>query len=144
VRNGGICSSRSGLAISAPIRGRKLSRYQQKAFENTAVAVSGAYSMNLEFDAKYAVVPIEMAAELLQYDSAVSALEVQLDLVVFEHQHSIDVDGGAALRRHPPRRGPPRLVRIRSVARRRARLLDPGPTHLPSEKRHDFLHVRRA
>ena len=66
------------LEISAPIRGRKLSRYQQKAFESTAVAVSGAYSMNLEFDAKYAVVPIDMAAELLQYDSAVSALEVQL------------------------------------------------------------------
>ena len=66
------------LEISAPIRGRKLSRYQQKAFESTAVAVSGAYSMNLEFDAKYAVVPIDMAAELLQYDSTVSALEVQL------------------------------------------------------------------
>jgi ABC-type lipoprotein release transport system permease subunit len=66
------------LEISAPIRGRKLSRYQQKAFENTAVAVSGAYSMNLEFDAKYAVVPIDLAAELLQYDSAVSALEIQL------------------------------------------------------------------
>ncbi|MDQ3100405.1 MAG: hypothetical protein M3R08_03390, partial [Bacteroidota bacterium] len=34
------------LEISAPIRGRKLSRYQQQAFDRTAVAVSGAYSMN--------------------------------------------------------------------------------------------------
>jgi lipoprotein-releasing system permease protein len=66
------------LEISAPIRGRKLSRYQQRAFEHTSVAVAGAYSMNLEFDAKYAVVPIEMAAELLQYDTLVSAVELQL------------------------------------------------------------------
>ncbi len=66
------------LEISAPIRGRKLSRYQQQAFDRTAVAVSGAYSMNLEFDAKYAVVPIELAADLLNYDSLVSALEIQL------------------------------------------------------------------
>jgi lipoprotein-releasing system permease protein len=66
------------LDISAPIRGRKLSRYQQQAFEHTSVAVSGAYSMNLEFDSKYAVVHIDLAADLLQYDSAVSALEMQM------------------------------------------------------------------
>ena len=66
------------LEISAPIRGRKLSKYQQRAFENTAVAVSGAYSMNMEFDAKYAVVPLDLAADLLHYDSLVSALEIQL------------------------------------------------------------------
>ncbi len=67
------------LEISAPIRGRRLSRYQQQAFEHTAVAVSGAFSMNLEFDSKYAVVPIEMAAELLRYDTLVNALEIQLE-----------------------------------------------------------------
>lgn len=66
------------LEISAPIRGRKLSNYQQRAFENTAVAVSGAYSMNMEFDAKYAVLPLDLAADLLHYDSLVSALELQL------------------------------------------------------------------
>jgi ABC-type lipoprotein release transport system permease subunit len=66
------------LEISAPVRGRKLSRYQQGAFEHASIAVSGAYSMNMEFDAKYALVPLDMAAELLHYDSAVSALELQL------------------------------------------------------------------
>jgi lipoprotein-releasing system permease protein len=66
------------LDISAPIRGRKLSRYQQQAFEHTSVAVSGAYSMNLEFDSKYAVVHIDLAADLLQCASAVSALEMQM------------------------------------------------------------------
>lgn len=66
------------LDISAPVRGRKLSKHQQGAFEHTAVAVSGAYSMNMEFDAKYAVVPLRLAAELLHYDSTVSALELKL------------------------------------------------------------------
>ena len=66
------------LEISAPIRGRKLSKYQRNAFENAAVAMAGAYSMNMEYDAKYVMVPLDFAAELLHYDSAVSALELQL------------------------------------------------------------------
>lgn len=66
------------LEISAPIRGRKLSKYQQRAFEHSSLAVSGTYTMNMEFDAKYAVVPIEFAQEVLHYDSAVNALEIQL------------------------------------------------------------------
>ena len=66
------------LEISAPIRGRKLSTYQQRAFETVSIAVRGAYSMNMEFDSKYAVVPLDLASQLLHYDSAVSALELQL------------------------------------------------------------------
>jgi ABC-type lipoprotein release transport system permease subunit len=66
------------LDISAPIRGRKLSRYQRGAFETMSMAVGGAYTMNMEFDSKYALVDLELAADLLQYDSAVSALEVKL------------------------------------------------------------------
>jgi lipoprotein-releasing system permease protein len=66
------------LEISAPIRGRKLSKYQQGAFEHTSMALSGAYSMNMEFDSKYAVVPLDLAVALLQYDSAVSSLELKL------------------------------------------------------------------
>jgi lipoprotein-releasing system permease protein len=66
------------LEISAPVRGRKLSKYQQGAFEHTAVGVSGAFSMNMEFDSKYVVVPLDLASELLHYDSAVSGLELKL------------------------------------------------------------------
>lgn len=66
------------LEISAPVRGRKLSKHKDAAFERTDIAVSGSYSMNMEFDAKYAVVPLELAAQLLHYDSAVSALELEL------------------------------------------------------------------
>ncbi|WKZ65377.1 MAG: ABC transporter permease [Flavobacteriales bacterium] len=66
------------LEISAPIRGRKLSKYKQAAFEQAAVAMSGSFSMNMEYDSKYAVVPLDLAAELLHYDSAASALELKL------------------------------------------------------------------
>lgn len=34
--------------------------------------------MNMEFDAKYAVVPLDLARTLLQYDSAVNSLELKL------------------------------------------------------------------
>lgn len=66
------------LEISAPIRGRKLSKYRQAAFEQAAVALSGSFTMNMEYDSKYALVPIDLAAELLHYDSAASALELKL------------------------------------------------------------------
>jgi ABC-type lipoprotein release transport system permease subunit len=66
------------LEISAPIRGRKLSKFKQAAFEQAAVGLSGAFSMNMEYDGKYAVVPLDLAAELLHYDSAASALELKL------------------------------------------------------------------
>ncbi|MCB0765644.1 MAG: ABC transporter permease [Flavobacteriales bacterium] len=73
------------LEISAPVRGRKLSKYQQRAFETVAMAVRGVFTMNLDFDAKYLLVPLSTAAELLHYDSltdgqagTVSALEIEL------------------------------------------------------------------
>ena len=77
------------LEISAPIRGHKLSRFKQEAFEQTAVAMAGTFSMNMEFDARYVVVPLDLAAALLHYDSAVSALELKL-------RSGSDMDGTAA------------------------------------------------
>lgn len=65
------------LEISAPVRGRKLSKYKEGAFENEAVAVAGTFTMNLEFDSKYALVPIGLADSLLHYDGAVNAIELQ-------------------------------------------------------------------
>jgi ABC-type lipoprotein release transport system permease subunit len=54
------------LEISAPVRGRKLSKYKEGAFANEAVAVAGAFTMNLEFDSKYVLVPLDLADSLLQ------------------------------------------------------------------------------
>ncbi|HPF89460.1 MAG: ABC transporter permease [Flavobacteriales bacterium] len=66
------------LEISAPVRGRKLSKYQQRAFETVTMAVRGVFTMNLDFDTKYLLVPLTTAAEVMHYDSAVSALEIEL------------------------------------------------------------------
>jgi lipoprotein-releasing system permease protein len=68
----------SPLEISAPVRGRKLSTYRQGAFEQADVPVAGAFTINMEFDTRYVLVPLGLGAELLHYDSAVSALEVSL------------------------------------------------------------------
>ncbi|MBK7555016.1 MAG: ABC transporter permease [Flavobacteriales bacterium] len=66
------------LEISAPVRGRKLSKHKQGAFESRAVAMGGTFSMNLTFDSKYSVVPIDLANELLHYEGEVSALEMKV------------------------------------------------------------------
>lgn len=86
------------LEISAPIRGRKLSKFQKGAFETIAVPVRGAFTLNLDFDTKYVLLPLDIAADLLHYDSAVSALEVQLnntkkmDLVASELRSELGED----------------------------------------------------
>lgn len=65
------------LEIAALVRGRKLSRFQDGAFEQERVAVAGAFTINLEFDQQYVLAPIGLAARLLHYGDAVNALEVQ-------------------------------------------------------------------
>lgn len=65
------------LEIDALVRGRKLSRFRDDAFEQERVAVAGAFTINLEFDQQYLIAPIGLAAELLHYGDAVNALELQ-------------------------------------------------------------------
>ena len=64
------------LVISAPVRGRKLLRYKEQAFEQERVAVAGAFTINMEFDAQYALAPIDLVDSLLHYGNAVNALEI--------------------------------------------------------------------
>lgn len=65
------------LTISAPVRGRKLLRYKDQAFEQEHVAVAGAFSINMEFDQQYAIGPLGLADSLLHYDGEVTALELK-------------------------------------------------------------------
>lgn len=65
------------LTISAPVRGRKLLRYKDQAFEQEHVAVAGAFSINMEFDQQYAIAPIALVDSLLHYGGEVSALEIK-------------------------------------------------------------------
>jgi ABC-type lipoprotein release transport system permease subunit len=65
------------LEISAPVRGRKLLRYKEQAFEQEHVAVSGAFNINMEFDQQYAIAPIELVDSLLHYGGSVNGLEIK-------------------------------------------------------------------
>lgn len=65
------------LVISAPVRGRKLLRYREQAFERENVAVAGSFSINMDFDQRFAVAPIALADSLLHYGGQVSALEIK-------------------------------------------------------------------
>lgn len=65
------------LEIDALVRGRKLSRYQEGAFEREHVAVAGAFTINLEFDQQYMLAPLDLATQLLGYGRSVNALELR-------------------------------------------------------------------
>jgi lipoprotein-releasing system permease protein len=64
------------MQINAPIRGKKLSRHKENAFNREAINVSGVFSVNAELDAKYVIVPIKFARSLFGMENEVSSIEV--------------------------------------------------------------------
>lgn len=67
------------MNINAPIRGRKLSRYKENAFNREAINVSGIFSVNAELDAKYVIVPLAFARKLFEMENDISSIEIFLD-----------------------------------------------------------------
>jgi len=67
------------LNINAPIRGKKLSRYKEAAFNRETIIVSGIFSVNAELDAQYVFVPLAFARQIFGMDSLVSSVELMLD-----------------------------------------------------------------
>ncbi|MBL7941690.1 MAG: ABC transporter permease [Flavobacteriales bacterium] len=66
------------ININAPIRGKKLSRYREAAFNQASIIVQGAFSVNAELDARYVFVPLSFAREIFEMDSVISAIEINL------------------------------------------------------------------
>lgn len=66
------------LRLSAIKRGKKLGSNPDQAFNRQSVPVSGVFSINMDFDTDYIVVPIELAADLLSYNDEYSAIEIYL------------------------------------------------------------------
>jgi lipoprotein-releasing system permease protein len=67
------------LGINAPIRGKKISRHKENAFNRRAINVSGVFSVNAELDSKFVIVPIDFARELFGMESEISAIEIFLE-----------------------------------------------------------------
>jgi lipoprotein-releasing system permease protein len=66
------------LKVFAPIRGKKISRNQEKAFNRRDLMVAGIFSINPDFDSKYFLTDIDFASELLGYENERTAIEIGL------------------------------------------------------------------
>lgn len=67
------------MQINAPIRGKKLSRHKENAFNKEAINVSGVFSVNAELDAKYIMVPMKFARSLFGMENEISSIEIFLN-----------------------------------------------------------------
>ncbi len=66
------------MNINAPIRGRKISRDKENAFNRDAINVSGVFSVNAELDAKYVIVPLSFSRTLFEMENDISSIEIFL------------------------------------------------------------------
>ena len=66
------------LQLSAVIRGMNLRQNMERALNRKAIPVAGIFSINIDFDSDYVIVPLSFASDLLQYKNEYSALELRL------------------------------------------------------------------
>lgn len=66
------------MNINAPIRGSKISRDKENAFNRESINVSGVFSVNAELDAKYVIVPLSFARNLFGMENDISTIEIFL------------------------------------------------------------------
>jgi lipoprotein-releasing system permease protein len=64
------------MEINAPVRGKKLSRYKENAFNRRATNVSGVFSVNAELDSKYVLLPLKETRELFDMPDHISSIEI--------------------------------------------------------------------
>ena len=67
------------FSISAPMRGKKLSRHREKAFKTIELHACGAFTINSELDPRYLIVPLEASQELLNRQGDVTRFEIRAD-----------------------------------------------------------------
>lgn len=66
------------MRLSAVIRGMNLRQNMERALHTKNIPVAGIFSINIDFDSDYVIVPISFAEELLKYENEISALEIGL------------------------------------------------------------------
>ena len=65
------------LTIYSPKRNQKIRRQSSSAFNTTLLPISGVFSFNNKVNENYVIVPFQLAKEILNYQSDVSAIELQ-------------------------------------------------------------------
>lgn len=66
------------LRLSALQRGKRLGANREAAFNRRNIPVAGIFSINIDFDSDYVIVPLDFASDLLGYNNEVSRVEFQL------------------------------------------------------------------
>lgn len=67
------------FTIYAPNRNEKISRNNLDAFTTSRIPIVGTFSFNNEIDQEYLVVPIDYAAEIYDYGTAITAIEMSFE-----------------------------------------------------------------
>jgi lipoprotein-releasing system permease protein len=68
------------LRLSAIIRGKNLRRNMESALNRKSIPVNGIFSINIDFDSDYVIVPYDYASSLFEYENEYTALELNLKL----------------------------------------------------------------
>ncbi|NNE55955.1 MAG: FtsX-like permease family protein, partial [Flavobacteriales bacterium] len=65
------------ITINAPIRGKKLRKSRENAFNSMPINLGGIYSINAELDVKYIFAPIDFCRELFGFEDEISSIEIK-------------------------------------------------------------------
>lgn len=66
------------ISIHGLVRTKKIKR-NSTPFNQSSIAVGGVFAINQDFDEKYLLVPRNFAAELLEYNNEINAIEMSID-----------------------------------------------------------------
>jgi len=67
------------LTVHAARKGKRISRSKEKAFRSEPIPIGGGFSINMEYDTKYALVPLGFAQDLMDYEEECNFIEVICD-----------------------------------------------------------------
>ncbi|NNC82162.1 MAG: ABC transporter permease [Flavobacteriales bacterium] len=67
------------LIVNAPRMGKKISRSREKAFQSEGIMVGGIFSINMEYDSEYFLVPIDFARDIMDYFGRSTFIEVEVE-----------------------------------------------------------------
>ncbi len=65
------------LRLSAVLRGKNLRKNMDQALNTRPIPVAGIFSINIDFDSDYVLVPLAFASDLLGYSNEFSGLEIR-------------------------------------------------------------------
>jgi lipoprotein-releasing system permease protein len=67
------------LKVFAPIRGKKISQSQEKAFNRKDMMIGGIFSISPDFDSRYFITAIDFATDLFGYENEITTIEIGLE-----------------------------------------------------------------